>query len=705
MKQPGGPSCEFFEGLLPPLRYVNAAFHHYPIVLSAPGAAQKARLVSNGSGLNARADSEAWHEFPLPVTFHAGNGGEEFGAELTQLQGPQYLNGYLPVVQMRYQLDGITYRQETFASVTPQLADQGMVFIRISAEGERPGRVAAQLGGTAELSASRGTIRDTNGHCLVWFGNGWRWDAATRTLRASLTHGQFAALAIPTRPAPPNLPVALSQRLFKEELQGCKSKWETLLRSGTKIEVPEPRVNEASRALLAGLFTLTQGDRLNYSAGNAYERQFEAESGDAVGALLLYGLERDAARLLPPLLDYSQAGLGFHDAAFKLQLLTQYFWHTHNTNTIAGLRPRWEPSLKRILESREHGSGLFPRENYCGDIDTQVYSLNSNGNCWRALRDMEAVLVALGEPDRASHLKQEASAFRQAILTAVDKSERRDVRPTFIPLALLGEEQPYDRLTDSKIGSYWDLMAPYILGSGVFSPGSARERAIVDYLQEHGGICMGMIRFHQHSGLFANEDGLDDLYGLRYNLTLLRLDEVDRALVSFYGMLAQGLTRDTCIGAEGTGLRPLDQFGRPMYLPPNGTAQASFLWTLRYLLIQDWDLDDDGSPETLRLAFATPKRWLADGKRIEVSHAPTAFGPVSFTIKSDLSQGKVIAELEPPQRNPPKRTLLRLRLPDGWRVSGAQLGKTHLQADERGTVDLSSIHHRETIHFEARHGQ
>src|SRR5262249_53062787 len=151
--------------------------------------------------------------------------------------------------------------------------------------------------------------------------------------------------------------------------------------------------------------------------------------------------------------------------------------------------------------------------------------------------------------------------------------------------------------------------------------------------------------------------------------TLLRLDEVDRALVSFYGKLAQGLTRDTYLGAEGTGLRPLDPMGRPMYLPPNCTAQASFVWTLRHLLIQDWDLDDDGTPETLRLGFATPGRWLEDGKTIKVERAPTAFGPVSFSLNSNLKKGEVVAELEPPRRNPPKRLLLRVRLPDGWRIA------------------------------------
>src|SRR5437879_2038428 len=55
LRQPGGPSYDFFARLLPPLRYVDAPFRHYPIVLSAPGAPAKARLISNGSALNALA--------------------------------------------------------------------------------------------------------------------------------------------------------------------------------------------------------------------------------------------------------------------------------------------------------------------------------------------------------------------------------------------------------------------------------------------------------------------------------------------------------------------------------------------------------------------------------------------------------------------------------------------------------------------------
>src|SRR5436190_15587596 len=74
IRQPGGPSYEFFRDLLPPLRYANTAFRHYPIVLSAPGAAVKARYVSNGSAINPRADKKPmWYDPAFGVEFLVGD--------------------------------------------------------------------------------------------------------------------------------------------------------------------------------------------------------------------------------------------------------------------------------------------------------------------------------------------------------------------------------------------------------------------------------------------------------------------------------------------------------------------------------------------------------------------------------------------------------------------------------------------------------
>jgi hypothetical protein len=120
---------------------------------------------------------------------------------------------------------------------------------------------------------------------------------------------------------------------------------------------------------------------------------------------------------------------------------------------------------------------------------------------------------------------------------------------------------------------------------------------------------------------------------------------------------------------------------------------------LRYLLVQDWDLDDDGEPETLRLGFATPKRWLEDGKTIKVERAPTAFGPVSFRMESHLNRGEIIAEIDPPHRNWPKRILFRARVPDGWKVVSAEAANETLNTDPNGTLDISTIKNKTTIIF------
>src|SRR2546429_7682223 len=72
LRQPDGPSYEFFEKLLPPPRYVNADFKYYPIALSAPNAKVKARLISNGSGINLRGGARGWNDFGTPALYRVG---------------------------------------------------------------------------------------------------------------------------------------------------------------------------------------------------------------------------------------------------------------------------------------------------------------------------------------------------------------------------------------------------------------------------------------------------------------------------------------------------------------------------------------------------------------------------------------------------------------------------------------------------------
>ena len=498
--------------------------------------------------------------------------------------------------------------------------------------------------------------------------------------------------------------MALTAEVYGGSGAQCIKTWDGFLNQGTVVQTPEAVVNDAARATLVGNMELLHGDEMRYSQGNQYAKLYIGEGGDAIRAMALWGHAADARQMMPPQFHYTRAGLEFHQAAFKLQMIAHYYQLTKDAEFVRSIRPMWQKEIDVILKGRQTENGMFPREKYCGDIDTRVFSLNSNANCWRALRDMSGVLADLGETDAAAKLAATAKEYRAVILAALDKAIQRNVDPPFVPIALSGEESPHDPIWGTTMGSYWNLMIEYVLGSGVFPADSATATDVLRYIQEKGGLCMGILRARMTPGNFWTFGGrLNDLYGMRYALTLLQRDEVDRALVSFYGKLAQGMTRDTFIGCEGSGMTPLDQFGRQMYLPPNSAANANFLQQLRYLLVQDYDMNDDGRPETLRLAFATPREWLKDGGRISVERAPTAFGDVSYSIESSLKKGSVVAEVSIPSRTPPPTVLLRMRLPMGAKIMSARANGQDVKVIDGQTIDLSGM--RGDVSVEAKVGK
>jgi hypothetical protein len=681
INHPDGPSYEFFKDLLPPLRYVNTAFRHYPIVLSAPLAPVKARWVSNGSGVNLKADKPPmWKEAGTPVAFFVGEKGEPFGADVEKLDGPRYL-GSVPIVFVADLRNDREIRQEAFAAVAPPLADHGAVFVQFFATGKA--RIAARIGAGGKLTAADGLVKDENGQVVVRYGSGWVWDAGKGELAVTPTGAERPELVVFARPMadpPKDFPKHDDART------ACQKTWQDLYFRGADFFIPETVTQLAVNVLVMEQYRIAVGDRMHYSAGNAYDHLYEAECGDAVRSLLLFGQVADARKMLGPLLDFNRQATRFHVAGHKLQLLAHYYWVTRDKDGLKELQPKWEPVIQFIRDSRKTDNGLLPKDRYAGDINELVYSLNSNAACWRGLRDMAAVLDDLGEKDTAAELRKEAGEFRKVILDAVTRSQDNEAK--FIPVALLAGEKPHDPLTATRTGSYYDLIIPYVLGSGVFGPGDEREGWIIDYLRNHGGIAMGMIRSTPHQGEFNNEPGVNVLYGLRYNLTLLRRGDRDHALVGFYGHLAQGMTRDTFVGGEGSRFLHGDKHGRSFYLPPNSASNATFLTTLRYLLIQDWDLDDDGKPETLRLLDAIPPRWLKDGATIEVKNAPSAFGEVTFRVESRLSKGEVVVTAERPSR-PVANWGLRLPDPPGYRITGVKIGDDEVHRDADGRVDLT----------------
>jgi hypothetical protein len=696
---------------------VNADFRHYPIVLSAPNAPEKARLISDGRGLNLRGGSRSWNDVGTPVTFRVGPDEFLFGALRDRVTEPSLAEGWMPIAEIRYthrspvqsegkvpldqerrELPPEIYRLEAFAATESALAAHGVVFVKFDLAQGTNGFVAVDVEARETLTFSDGRLVDAAGRVLACFDAAWKRERGRMVAR--LRPGTAATLAVPTRPTDRAAAPVVSPAGYAAQRATCAATWRELAGRGLQVEVPEPLVNHAWRNALCQTFQLIDGDSIHYSAGNQYDRLYSAEGSDAALALLAWGFDRDMRRLMGPLFAFTRQGLEYHQAAFKLNNLVRYYWQTRDASAVGEFRSRWQAEAERLDRNRTGPGGLYPQEQYCGDIHTPVQSLNVNARAWRALRDLGALLAETGEADAARHYTGEAAAFRRVVRQAIDRAAVHTTTPPFIPIALDGGEPAHDPILHSRIGSYWNIIIGYTIGSGIFPPGSAGENWIPRYQEQNGGICMGMVRSGgAQFNFWTGDQRVNPLYGTRYALDTLRRDDPERALVSFYGTLAQGLTRHTFVGGEGSTLEPVDAEGRFFYCPPNSAASAHVLSMLRHLLVQDWDEDDDGKPDTLRLLHATSRRWLEDGKRIRVTRAPTAFGEVSVDVESRLGAGEVIARVSLPGRHPPPRMLLRIRVPDGWRVISAATEAMPLKVDALGTVDVSGLRGDHTLRF------
>jgi hypothetical protein len=121
-----------------------------------------------------------------------------------------------------------------------------------------------------------------------------------------------------------------------------------------------------------------------------------------------------------------------------------------------------------------------------------------------------------------------------------------------------------------------------------------------------------------------------------------------------------------------------------MFMPPNGGANASYLGTLRELLVHE-RRGPLGAPIGLDLAFSTPRAWLEDGQTIEVTDAPTSFGKVSYSIARHGSS--VTAHLVLPRTQDAR---LRLRLPAGEQLARVLVGSSSVVPGPAGTIDLGA---------------
>ena len=362
-------------------------------------------------------------------------------------------------------------------------------------------------------------------------------------------------------------------------------------------------------------------------------------------------------------------------------------WILRQRRLLAGIVPGgdrlWSKGLQPAHQLTPDAGGLF----------AQFYT--SEGYYWLAVRSLADVLADI-DPPAAAKLSAAADAYREDILAAVDRSillspvvpVRDGTYRSFIPpvchargpvsLAWMWRRRHSLNHWD---GIAWDISMG---GMGVLSPaallplGDPRAQGHMDVLAdrmllEHRKLWMRKGDYDPRRDWF--QAGWHHQCAYERNSQIhLECDDAPCFLRDTLNQYAVHVVPGAYTFSEHSTRGPAD---KPF-------EEAGFMERFRGMLVFE-------EGESLWLARAAPRAWLAQGKKISVKNAPTWFGPVAYEIVSDADNGKIAATVEIPSRKAPKAVLLRLRHPKAAPIKSVTVnGKAWRDFDkDREVVRLS----------------
>lgn len=696
----GGPTYQAARSFLPPLtrgmqwqgRPLTTTGSYY-VPLSFPftpyGSAVFALHVADGSQIITRRIGGP------SLSVYVGAGSELYGSCTARLQAPKLAEGYLPVLQTAYaDAGGAKYRQESFVgrAYGAYGARSVISFVRLAVDARKSRRgVTVRLVPWTRLTHSASDRFSADGQTRLIASEGAEF--VDGVVRYRVPAGTVQRIYVQWLNAPSDARyVHATAPTYDNARAAVVGFWQKRLVAGATFDVPEPAVQNAARGILTQLISF--GWR--YSIGNPYEELSYAESLDAAEVAAEYGYTDVSKQIIEFSLERMRIR-PWRFTAFRgariLSAASTYYRLTRDRDFLRAETPALD-GLVRRLASRQiqtgPARGRLEKEPLSTDLeDRHVDSVSGQIAAVQALLAISRVWSSTGSPAHAERARTLAQGIDNALRPAVaHASKRLRDRSLFVPAALDSKSGPFDRLTASREGSYWNLVMPYAFASGWFPAHSRAARGIVSYLLGHGGRMLGVPRTYARTVYgSAPGAGLAQVYGLSPSRLFADNDHPDHLVLSLYGMRAAGMTDGTYISGEAVSVLPVKGAQqRTMFMPPNSGANASYLETLRLLLIHE-RRGPRGAPAGLDLAFATPRAWLADGQAIDVRSAPTSFGKVSLSLTRSGSAIEASLVI-PPHAN----ARLRLRVPAGERVARVVVGAAVLAIDRAGTVDLGDRH-------------
>jgi len=507
------------------------------------------------------------------------------------------------------------------------------------------------------------------------------------------------AFYLPHRPISRERAERLSGQSFDDRLDECRNFWQSKLSSAARIKLPEQRLNEMVKAGLLHLDLVTYGrepEGTLVPTIGVYTA-IGSESSPIIQFMDSMGHADTARRSLQFFLDkqhddgFIQNFNGYMlETGAALWSMGEHYRYTRDEAWLAGIKPKLLKAYEYLREWRARnmkeelrGFGYGMLEGKTADPEDPFHSFMLNGYAYIGMSRL-AEMLASTEPALSEEIAAEAQAFKADIRTEfLGAVARSPVVPlgdgTWVPSAppwvehrgplALYSESSARWLTHGSIVGRDSLLGPlYLVFQEVISP-DEREAGF-------------MLSFHNELMCTRNV-ALSQPYYSIHPWVHLKRGEVKAFLKAYYNGFTGLADRETYSFWE-----------HYWHASPHKTHEESwFLMQTRWMLYME-------EGESLRLLLGVPRKWLEDGKAIELADVATYFGPVSLQVESRLSKGTLHAQVSCASDRKPGTVIVRLPHPQGLHPVKVT-GGVYSEADE--TVAISHFDGKAeiTLHYAA----
>jgi len=378
-----------------------------------------------------------------------------------------------------------------------------------------------------------------------------------------------------------------------------------------------------------------------------------------------------------------------------LRAFAEHYFYTRDRQWLNRVAPAMVKACDWIIESRQttmqrdaQGEkvlqyGLMPAGQ---PYDTPVTKEDKYFYCMTdgyTFHGFQRIAAALADAQHSEgpRLVREAESYRQDILEAMRRVRNNDPLMPPYPEEIHGGE---------GWGSFCSG-ALSLVDTGLLDPEDPAFVQLENHMKTHFNLgVLGLSgRCHQDDkrnlGSYYVSTTEDAFHG-----AWVKRGEVEKALLSFYSNLAFGVDKETLGAIERFML--YDRRYAPFYMDSSGGMHICKIVRRTLLLERESEL---------HLLPAAPRRWLEQGKSIQIEDMPAYFGKIDLMVNSQVFQGRIAIDLKLQVARPDRLKKVSLRVPHPTKQRMKQVtlnGRpwTNFRADSE-TIQLNPPTHRAEI--------